>query len=147
MSGLGRTSAKTTTSSPSCSSARAARPAATTPGSVTSSGRVTPSPATSSPSRASAPGPCTSRVGVSMVRTRSTSTLISAQPDGDMILAYPKALAHASHGLLSLVMLGVSAGFVHGVGFVPQHRVWRVLFGPWLAWALMGAGLWLLLRN
>lgn len=64
-----------------------------------------------------------------------------------MILAYPKALAHANHGLLSLVMLGVSAGFVHGVGFVPQHRMWRVLFGPWLAWTLMGVGLWLLLNS
>lgn len=60
------------------------------------------------------------------------------------IFADPRAFAHAGHGLLSLVMLGVSAGFVHGVGFVPQARVWRLAFSPWLAWALMGAGLWLL---
>ena len=46
-----------------CSSARSARPAAATPGSVTSSGRVTPSSRRRSPSRAIAPGPCTSRVG------------------------------------------------------------------------------------
>lgn len=60
------------------------------------------------------------------------------------ILVYPKALTHVSHGLLSLVMLGVSAGFVHGVGFVPQDKLWRWLFGPWLAWLLMLVGLWLL---
>jgi predicted membrane protein len=42
-------------------------------------------------------------------------------------------------------MLGVSAGFVHGVGFVPESKLWRFLFGPWLAWALMSLGLWLFL--
>ncbi len=63
-----------------------------------------------------------------------------------MIFAYPKAVAHVGHGLLSLVMLGVCAGFVHGVGFVPRARAWRIAFSPWLAWALMGAGLWLFLQ-
>ncbi len=64
-----------------------------------------------------------------------------------MIFAWPKALEHAGHGLLSLVMLGVCAGFVHGVGFVPQARAWRIAFSPWLAWTLMGAGWWLVLGN
>ena len=63
-----------------------------------------------------------------------------------LIFAYPKAVVHVSHGLLSLVLLGVCAGFVHGVGFVPRARVWRIAFSPWLAWALMGAGLWLFLQ-
>lgn len=58
-----------------------------------------------------------------------------------LILTYPRGFSHAGHGLLSLVMLGVSAGFVHGVGFIPEHRVWRILFGPWLAWPLLAAGL------
>lgn len=62
-----------------------------------------------------------------------------------LIFAFPQALAHIGHGLLTLVMLGVCAGFVHGVGFVPQGRVWRIAFSPWLAWALMGMGLWLVL--
>jgi len=34
---------------------------------------------------------------------------------------------------------------VHGVGFVPEHKLLRIAFGPWLAWPLMGMGLWLLL--
>lgn len=74
-------------------------------------------------------------------------SLLAALALSGLILTYPKALAHANHGLLSLVMLGVSAGFVHGVGFVPQHKLWRIVFAPWMAWPLMAAGLWLLLAN
>lgn len=77
---------------------------------------------------------------------RLVSLLLAAAMAG-MIFTYPTALAHVSHGLLSLTMLGVCAGFVHGVGFVPEGRAWRVLFGPWMAWLLMGLGLWLLLRG
>lgn len=77
---------------------------------------------------------------------RMLSLLLAIAMAG-MILTYPKALIHASHGLLSLVMLGVSAGFVHGVGFVPEHRLWRILFGPWLAWPLLAAGFLLFLRG
>ena len=63
------------------------------------------------------------------------------------IVIYPKALGQVSHGQLMLVMLGISAGFVHGVGFTPEHKAWRVLFSPRLAWPLMGLGLWLLFLN
>lgn len=84
--------------------------------------------------------------GIYATLPRMVSLLLAIAMAG-IILTPPKALAHASHGSLSLVMLGVSAGFVHGVGFVPQHKVWRILFGPWLAWALMGTGLWLLLNS
>lgn len=41
------------------------------------------------------------------------------------------------HGSLSLAMLGISAGFVHGVGYVPTTLVWRWLFSPYVAWPLM----------
>ena len=77
---------------------------------------------------------------------RMLSLLLAIAMSG-MIFAYPKALAHASHGLLSLTMQGVCAGFVHGVGFIPETKVGRILFGPWLAWALMSLGLWLLLHG
>jgi len=72
-------------------------------------------------------------------------SLLLAMFMAGVILTYPKALEHVSHGLLSLTMLGVCAGFVHGVGFVPEGKLWRALLGPWLAWPLMGLGLWLLL--
>ena len=44
-----------------------------------------------------------------------------------------------------LVMLGVSGGFVHGVGFDPRGRLWALLFGPAVAWPLMLLGYGLLL--
>ena len=64
-----------------------------------------------------------------------------------MIFIYPKALTQVNHGMLSLAMLGVCAGFVHGVGFIPETKAGRVLFGPWAAWTLMSLGLWLLLSK
>jgi predicted membrane protein len=42
------------------------------------------------------------------------------------------------HGLLTLIMWGLSAGFVHGIGFVPQNRIVRALLGPVAAWLGMG---------
>ena len=38
-------------------------------------------------------------------------------------------------------MWGMSAGFVHGIGFVPRNNVLRVLLGPVAAWLGMGVGL------
>jgi predicted membrane protein len=84
--------------------------------------------------------------GAYAVLPRMLSLLLALGMAG-MILTYPKALAHVSHGMLSLTMLGVCAGFVHGVGFIFETRLWRILFGPWIAWALMALGLWLLLRG
>jgi predicted membrane protein len=57
----------------------------------------------------------------------------------------PRGLATAdgspiNHGVLMLIMWGMSAGFVHGVGFVPRNRVLRVALGPVIAWLLMGVG-------
>jgi len=46
-----------------------------------------------------------------------------------------------SHGVLTLIMWGLSAGFVHGVGFVPRNRILRVLLGPLVAWTGMTLGL------
>ena len=49
-----------------------------------------------------------------------------------------------NHNLLVLIMWGVAAGFVHGVGFIPYTPLLRLALGPWAAWLLMtGGGLWL----
>jgi cyd operon protein YbgE len=69
-----------------------------------------------------------------------------------LILVYPRFIAAAPgeirHGLLTLMMWGVAAGFVHGVGYVPRLKLWRYLLGPlvgipvmlaaiiWLVWNL-----------
>jgi len=62
-----------------------------------------------------------------------------------LLFIYPRAVAtsisEVNHGLLTLIMLGVSSGFIHGVGFVPRMTVWRILFNPFIGWSLMAMGL------
>ncbi len=41
------------------------------------------------------------------------------------------------HGPLSLAMWGISAGFVHGIGYIPEMRIWRFTLGPVIAWPIM----------
>ncbi len=67
------------------------------------------------------------------------------------VLLFPSAVAQSPaqvrHGLLALAMWGIAAGFVHGVGYVPQHAVWRVLLGPLVALPLMLASVaWLTVK-
>lgn len=73
------------------------------------------------------------------------ASLLLALATSGLIFTWPQALGHAGHGVLSLVMLGVCAGFVHGVGFVPAHRALRILASPLASWPLMALGLWLCL--
>ena len=77
-------------------------------------------------------------------------SLLLASPLTLLLLIHPAAMldaqGHYSHNLLMLVMLGVAGGFVHGVGFDPYARLWRLLFGPALAWPLLLMGYALLLR-
>ncbi|MFT0212388.1 cyd operon YbgE family protein [Pseudomonas sp. F1_0610] len=80
--------------------------------------------------------------------TRVISWLL-ATPMCLLLLVHPSAMLDSSgsysHSLLMFVMLGVSGGFIHGVGFHPRHIIWKLLFHPLLAWLLMllGYGLWL----
>lgn len=75
-------------------------------------------------------------------------SLLAAIAVAGLITIYPRALVNGeqvNHGLLMLLLWGVSAGFVHGVGFVPEHRVLRLLLGPLVAWPLIAGGLlWML---
>lgn len=65
-------------------------------------------------------------------------SLLLASPLALLLLIHPAAMLDSqgrySHGLLMLVMLGISGGFVHGVGFDPRPLHWRLLFGPLCAW-------------
>ncbi|MEJ2384847.1 MAG: cyd operon YbgE family protein [Xanthomonadales bacterium] len=54
--------------------------------------------------------------------------------------------AAPDHGALVLGALGMAAGFVHGVGFVPRKTVFRIILGPTAAWLLMPLGSWLMLN-
>jgi predicted membrane protein len=74
-------------------------------------------------------------------------SLLTAAAVAGLITIYPRALVndeHVNHGLLMLLLWGASAGFVHGVGFVPEHRVLRLLLGPLVAWPLLAGGMLLL---
>lgn len=55
---------------------------------------------------------------------------------------YPPLLANAQgkadHALLMLLMWAMSAGFVRGVGFVPDARGWRWLFSGWACVVALG---------
>ena len=53
-----------------------------------------------------------------------------------------QAASGAAHAGLSLAMLGMAGGFVHGFGFRPDNLALRILFSPWMSWALMAGGLW-----
>ena len=78
---------------------------------------------------------------------RLLSLLLASALSGVMLVAPPLLVGdHVSHGLLMLLMWGIAAGFVHGVGYVPVHRIWRLLLGPLAGWGLMlGVGVILLL--
>lgn len=66
-----------------------------------------------------------------------------------MLMVHPAMIldehGHYNHGAITLVMIGISAGFIVGVGFKPQFWLWRALFNPYLAIILMSYGyyLWL----
>ena len=67
-----------------------------------------------------------------------------------LVTLVPRGLADADgaalpHGLLALVMWGMSAGFVHGVGYVPTTRWLRLPLGAFVAWPLLALGLGLYL--
>jgi predicted membrane protein len=38
------------------------------------------------------------------------------------------AAGHADHRLAIALFWAMSAGFVHGIGFVPRHGLWRGMF-------------------
>lgn len=62
-----------------------------------------------------------------------------------LVTLLPRALtvddgSPIGHGVLTLIMWGLSAGFVHGVGFIPRSPVLRVLLGPLAAWMGMTVG-------
>lgn len=77
-------------------------------------------------------------------------SLVLALPTSAVLLVAPFLLAQhlsdADHGMLSLMMIGLTGALVHGLGYIPRAWVWRVLFSPAVAWPLvLVPGAWLLL--
>ena len=69
-------------------------------------------------------------------------SLLGALVLSGLLLAMPQLVAvgmhELDHGSLSAGLWGISGGFVHGVGYVPETRIWRYAFSPYIVWPLMG---------
>jgi predicted membrane protein len=80
------------------------------------------------------------------IRTASFAAALTASL---ALMLFPFLLRHVPetrlHSALPLLLLGVTGAFVHGLGYRPDNRLLRMLFGPACAWALMIGGGWLLL--
>ena len=65
-----------------------------------------------------------------------------------LIVIYPRAIADdmssVPHGALVGLLFGMSIAWVWGLGFVPKRPALRLLFSPWLAWALMLVFSWII---
>lgn len=63
-----------------------------------------------------------------------------------LIVLYPRAIATdmttVPHGWLVLLLFGMSAAWVYGLGFTPENRWLRCFFHPVTAWLLMLVGAW-----
>lgn len=64
---------------------------------------------------------------------------------------YPPLMADAAgkadHNLAMALFWAMSAGFVRGVGFMPQRLVWRVLFSGWSCTAALALAVVLKLQH
>ena len=73
-------------------------------------------------------------------------SLLAAVAVAAVIILYPRLVAEDSasvpHGFLVVLLMGMSAAWVHGFGFVPENRILRVLFSPIVAWPVMIIGTW-----
>jgi predicted membrane protein len=76
---------------------------------------------------------------LSLTLATATATALIAAP-----FLVGREMTAWAHAVVSLLMMGMSAGFVHGLGMRPKARLWRLAFSPWTAWPLMALG-WLAL--
>ncbi len=68
-------------------------------------------------------------------------SFLLATPLAGVLLIHPSAMLDAnggySHSAMMFIMIGISGGFIHGVGFIPHFWLWKWLFSPFVAWPLM----------
>ena len=72
--------------------------------------------------------------------TRFISILLALLLSG-LLLVNPNHIADSTasldHGYLTILMIALSAAFVHGIGFEPRFCLWRVIFSPYFAWFIL----------
>lgn len=68
-------------------------------------------------------------------------TFLLAAPLAVILLVHPSLMldehGHYSHNAMMLIMLGISGGFIYGVGFIPRFWLWKWVFHPLLSIPLM----------
>lgn len=68
-------------------------------------------------------------------------SFLMALPLAAVLLIHPSMMldanGHYSHRAMMFIMIGISGGFIHGVGFIPKFWLWKYLFSPYVAWPLM----------
>lgn len=68
-------------------------------------------------------------------------SFLLALPLAAVLLIHPSAMLDAngeySHRAMMFIMIGISGGFIYGVGFIPRFWFWKWLFSPLIAWPLM----------
>jgi predicted membrane protein len=74
----------------------------------------------------------------SMVRAASTLAAVTASLT---LMLFPFLLHHVPaarlHSALPILMFGVAGAFVYGIGYTPDNKLFRMLFGPICAWSMM----------
>jgi len=63
-------------------------------------------------------------------------------------MLFPFLLRHVPqsriHTALPVMLFGLAGAFVYGVGYRPDNKLLRILFGPLCAWLLIVGGTFLL---
>ena len=76
-------------------------------------------------------------------------SLVAASAVTIGVVLYPRAIAtdmhSVPHGWLVCLMIGMSAAYVHGFGFIPKHPILKRFFSPWIAWPMIVIGAVMLL--
>jgi predicted membrane protein len=96
---------------------------------------------------APAPTPATPppRAGVAARLACLVSFVVALSVTASVVI-YPRMFAEdmqdVPHGLMALLMIGMSACYVHGIGFVPHNRILRLAFSPLVAWPLVAYAAW-----
>jgi predicted membrane protein len=82
-------------------------------------------------------------------RTLRTASFLTALAMGVTLRLFPFLLRYVPtdrlQTALPIALLGVAGALVHGIGYQPDSRLLRTLFGPVCAWSMIAVGILLLL--
>jgi predicted membrane protein len=86
-----------------------------------------------------------------MTRAMRTASFAAALAASLALMLFPFLLRHVPetrlHSALPILMFGVAGAFIYGIGYTPDNKLFRILFGPICAWSMIIAGAALLLTE